>query len=366
VDGENGILEYRGYPIEVLAEKSTHIETAYLLLIGRLPTVSELADFEEQVISAMEIPMDLVRTIRGWDNAHPMRHMALIYNTLAAMWDNEGTLSDEKFLPVAARIIGTITGAMAFCHFRAVEDFPVPPDHSLGYAANLLAMMGSYSGRVDEVSARTLDLMLLLHAEHEQNASTSTVRLTRSAYPTSTLAGCLGALANGVNVLAGPLHGGANEEVIKMLDTLHRSGSDVDRFVEDMVKDRGKFMGFGHRIYKVKDPRAKQCQVVCQKLLDAPGRPDPLLDLAQRLEVAVTSHSALAKKNLYPNVDFYSGLAYRRLGFETDFFTPLFGIARTVGWLAHWKEQGASTKIWRPRQAYVGPRGLQYRSIVER
>jgi len=370
IDGETGILQYRGYPIEQLAEHSSFIEVAYLLLHGELPTESELAAFDHSIRTHTMLNESLLRFYNGFHhNAHPMAMVSGVVASMSAFYHDSTNIRDASDRDVFAyRIIAKIPtiAAAAYKHSRG-QPF-VYPHNSLDYCSNLLHMffsMPSDDYAVDPVAAQALDLLFILHADHEQNCSTSTVRLAGSSGTNP-----YSAIAAGMSALWGPAHGGANEAVINMLEeigTADRIGRYIDRAKDK--DDPFRLMGFGHRVYKNYDPRATIIREMTHRVLEQLGRNDaPLFDLALKLEEIALRDEYFIEKNLYPNVDFYSGIIYRALGIPKSMFTVMFAIARCVGWVTHWREMVADpgTRIGRPRQLYMGPEKRDYAPIGKR
>lgn len=356
VDGQSGVLEYRGIQIADLAAQSSFLETAYLLIWGGLPTQQELDTFEHEVKYHRRLKYRIRDMMKCFpESGHPMDALQACAAALG-LFHSRRELEDPRYVQDAVvRIIAKIpTMVAAFALMRKGND-PVQPRDDLDYAANFLYMLNE---RVpDPLAARIFDICLVLHAEHTINASTFSAMVTAS-----TLTDPYAVVASAVGTLAGPLHGGANEEVISML---HEIGTvdNVRPYVEDRIARRAKIMGFGHRVYKVKDPRAVILQGLAEQLFDKAGR-DAYYDIALELEHVV--EEKLGHKGVYPNVDFYSGLVYRKLGIPTDLFTPIFAIARGAGWLAHWKEQIGENRIFRPTQIYTGPHQQPYTHIEQR
>jgi citrate synthase len=368
IDGTKGILRYRGYPIEQLAERSTFVEVAYLLLHGELPTQDELDHFRAELTYHTMVHEQLYTFISGFHyDAHPMAMMAGVVGSLAAFYHNRLDMNNpEQRLLSAKRMIAKMPTIAAAC-YRHHTGWPVAyPQNSLRFCERFLQMMFSVPSEryeVSEVSAKALDLLFILHADHEQNASTSTVRLVGS-----TGANPYACVAAGISALWGPAHGGANEAVLEMLSEIGDI-SNVPKFVE-RAKDKNdpfRLMGFGHRVYKNYDPRAAIIRAACYEVLDELGKDDPMMDLAMELERIALEDDYFIEKKLYPNVDFYSGIIYKALGIPISMFTVMFAIARTVGWVSQWLEQCETpTKIGRPRQVYAGPRERKYRALHRR
>ncbi|MFZ9979076.1 MAG: citrate synthase [Opitutales bacterium] len=373
IDGEKGVLRYRGYGIEELAEKSNFIETAYLLIYGELPTESQLAGFKDRILDNSQIHEGLRIALSGFPgNAHPMAVLSATLNTLGCYYPelgtNERTHDLAKFDETAAVLISKVRTLAALAHRSKEGEPPVYPKPGLDYCSNFLHLLFSQPNAdyaVHPEIARALDLILLLHADHEQNCSTSTVRMVASGG-----ANLFPSVSAGVCALWGPLHGGANQAVIEMLEEIHASGDDGSRFIAD-AKDKTKsvrLMGFGHRVYKNYDPRAKIIKAQCDKVLKVLGINDPLLAIAMRLEEAALNDPYFKQRNLYPNVDFYSGIILKAIGIPTEMFTVIFAIGRMPGWISHWKEiaETPKQKIHRPRQIYVGHTERKYAPIAQR
>ncbi len=368
IDGHAGILRYRGYPIEQLAEQSSFLEVAYLLLYGELPTVAEFAGFERDITYHTMVHEQVNNFISGFHyDAHPMAILAGVVGSMAAFYHDKLDVSDPEQRDLAAkRLIAKIPtiAAAAYRHYRGWPS--AYPRNSLDYSERFLHMMFSVPAEdyeVNPVAAKALDLLFILHADHEQNASTSTVRLVGS-----TGANPYACTAAGIAALWGPAHGGANEAVLEMLNEIGDS-SQVSRFV-DKAKDRNdpfRLMGFGHRVYKNFDPRATIIRKACHEVLDDLGQDDPLLDLAMELERIALEDDYFVERKLYPNVDFYSGIIYKALGIPPSMFTAMFAIGRTVGWVSQWLEQSATPhRIGRPRQIYTGAGEREYLGIEKR
>lgn len=356
LDGDKGELMYRGYPIEQLAEKCNFLEVCYLLLYGELPNVDKKQVFETSITRHNRIRENLRRFFHGFNyDAHPMAMMMAVVSSLSAFFHDRLNINDyEHRMVTARRLIAKMPTIAAACYKHSIGDPSIYPRDDLSYTGNLLYMMFSLPGKryeVNPVAERAMDILFTLHADHEQNASTSTVRLAGSS-GTNPYA----AVAAGIATLWGPAHGGANEAVIKMLDKIG-DVSNIDSFIAK-VKDKNsgvRLMGFGHRVYKSFDPRAKIIKDVCHQVLEVYGH-DPRLDLAMRLEEIALSDPYFIERKLYPNVDFYSGIIYSALQIPVQMFTVMFAIARAAGWISHWMEMVTEPdmKIGRPRQLYVG------------
>ena len=370
LDGEEGILLYRGYPVEQLAEKSSFIEVTYLLLHGELPTQAELDAFTHTIQYHTMIKETLKYFFRGFHHdAHPMAMLSSVVSSLSAFYHDTTDIHDPVDRDLFAhRIIAKMPTIAAAAYKHNVGQPFIYPRNDLDYCSNLLHMFFSVPAepyKIDPVAAEALDLLFILHADHEQNASTSTVRLAGSS-GTNPYA----AIAAGISTLWGPAHGGANEAVLKMLGEIGSVG-EIDKYIA-RAKDKDdpfRLMGFGHRVYKNYDPRAKIIRTMCHKVLEKLGKQDdPLLELALKLEEIALKDSYFVEKKLYPNVDFYSGIIYKALGIPQNMFTVMFAIARCVGWVAHWREMlgDPEMRIGRPRQIYTGAPARDYRSIAKR
>ena len=356
VDGKQGILEYRGIRIEELAEKSTFLETAYLLIWGELPTSEELQAFKQEIQYHRRVKFRVRDMMKCFpESGHPMDALQASAAALGLFYSRRDLDNPAYIRGAVVRLLAKIpTMVAAFQLIRKGND-PVQPRDDLDYAANFLYMLNEREP--DALAARAFDVCLTLHAEHTINASTFSAMVTAS-----TLTDPYAVIASAVGTLAGPLHGGANEEVMAMLEEIG-SVENVRPFLEDRLARKAKIMGFGHRVYKVKDPRAIILQNLAEQLFEKFGR-DKYYDIAVELEHAV--EEKLGTKGIYPNVDFYSGLVYSKLGIPLDLFTPVFAIARVAGWLAHWKEQLAENRIFRPTQIYTGVHGAPYIPIEQR
>ncbi|MFQ4146790.1 citrate synthase [Chlorogloeopsis sp. ULAP02] len=356
VDGQKGLLEYRGIRIEELAEKSTFLETAYLLIWGELPTTEELAAFEDEILHHRRIKYRIRDMMKSFpESGHPMDALQASAAALGLFYSRRDLDNPVYIRDAVVRLLATIPTMVAAFQLMRKGNDPVRPNDDLDYAANFLYMLNEKEP--DPLAARIFDVCLILHAEHTMNASTFSARVTAS-----TLTDPYAVVASAVGTLGGPLHGGANEEVILMLEEIG-SVENVRPYLEDRLQRKAKIMGFGHRVYKVKDPRATILQNLAEKLFAKFGH-DKYYDIALELERIV--EEKLSQKGIYPNVDFYSGLVYRKLGIPTDLFTPIFAIARVAGWLAHWKEQLEENRIFRPTQVYNGRHGIAYAPIDQR
>ena len=368
IDGDLGLLRYRGYPIEQLAEFGTHIETTYLLLNGELPGQAQLDTFSKEIKEESIVPDNSWALLQAFDKgAHPMAMLMAGLSHLAAIYHPEIDVFNAAYRQrMARRLIAQVPILAALGYrYRTGQD-PIAPDPELDFTANFIHMM--FGTEPNPLFSQALDILFLLHADHEQNASTSTVRLSGSS-ETSPVA----AVAAGVATLWGPSHGGANEAVIQMLEDIHESDVSVDEYVEQAKskKSHTRLMGFGHRVYKNYDPRAKLIQKICYNLLEKHGEDNPscpLLKTAMALEKAALNDEYFVVRKLYPNVDFYSGIILKTMGIPLDMFTVIFAIARTSGWMAHWLEMLADKefRIGRPRQLYSGHTQRDYVALDQR
>jgi citrate synthase len=368
LDGEAGILRYRGYSIEDLAEKSNFVETSYLLIHGKLPTTTERDDFSKQLTYHSLIHEDMHHFFAGYPpTSHPMAVLSAMVTSLSAYYPD----CLDRDAPIdlhITRLLSKVRTIAAFSYKKGIGQPVMYPRNSLKYCANFLHMMFAVPAEDYEVSPileKALNQLLILHADHEQNCSTSTVRLVGSSG-----ANVYAAIAAGVLALWGPLHGGANQAVIEMLEEIQKNGGDHKKFIDDVKNKRGerRLMGFGHRVYKNYDPRAKILKKMADEVLEHLGIQDPLLDLAKSMEEVALHDEYFISKKLYPNVDFYSGILYRAMGIPTNMFTVMFALGRLPGWIAHWKEmvESKDTKIGRPRQIYTGETERRFVPIAER
>jgi citrate synthase len=358
IDGDAGILRYRGYPIEQLAAQKSFIEVAYLLIYGELPDAKQLEDFDWNIRRHTLLHEDLKDFFRSFpQSAHPMAVISAGVSALSTFYPDSLDPKDQDQVELSTiRLLAKMPVLAAYAHKTSLGQALMYPDNSLSMVENFLRMtFGTYAEDYvqNPVVTEALDTLLLLHADHEQNCSTSTVRLVGSSQ-----ANLFASVSAGVNALFGPLHGGANEAVLDMLKFIRKSGESVDRYVQ-RVKDKEdgiRLMGFGHRVYKSFDPRAKIVKATADKVLGELGINDPLLDIAKQLEAAALADDYFAERKLYPNVDFYTGVIYKAMGFPAKMFTPLFAIGRLPGWIAHWREmmEDGGTKIGRPQQIYTG------------
>jgi citrate synthase len=371
IDGENGILRHRGYPIEQLAEHSSFLETAHLVMYGELPKQATLDSFCARVSSSASIHTSMNHHYEGFEsNAHPMAILSSMLNSLGSYYPEMSSNNRQQdlshFDETAALLISKVR-TIAAMTYRMKMGLPfVLPDNQLSYTGNFLHMMfsESYVNLEDRSGAsEALDLFLLLHADHEQNCSTSTVRMVASGG-----ANLFASVAAGVCALWGPSHGGANMAVVQMLEEIHRSGDDGSRFIHDAKEGKAKLMGFGHRVYKNYDPRAKILGKTVEKVLSGIGTEDPLLKIARNLEQAALDDEYFVQRKLYPNVDFYSGILLKAIGIPLEMFTVMFAIGRMPGWIANWKEIAENTKsrIHRPRQIYTGANLRKYSKASSR
>lgn len=356
VDGKNGILEYRGIRIEELAAKSTFLEVAFLLIWGKLPTSQELEDFNNDILQHRRIKYRIRDMMKCFpETGHPMDALQTSAAALGLFYSRRALDDPEYIRNAVIRLLAKIPTMVAAAHLMRKGNDAVQPNDSLDYAANFLYMLTER--RPYDLQAKIFDICLMLHAEHTINASTFSAMVTAS-----TLTDPYAVIASAVGTLAGPLHGGANEEVLIMLEEIG-SVENVRDYVETCVANKQKIMGFGHRVYKVKDPRAVILQRLAEELFELEGE-DPYYKIALELEKIV--EEKYGEKGIYANVDFYSGLVYRKLGIPNDLFTPLFAIARVAGWLAHWKEQLGVNRIFRPTQLYTGVHDQSYIPVEER
>lgn len=369
IDGDKGILRYRGIPIEELAEKSSFLEVSYLLIYGKLPTRKELSDLSQQITHHSMIHEDMKRFFTGYPvTAHPMSILSSMICSLSSYYPD----SLEPGLKYAdiniVRILSKVSTIAAFSYKKSIGQPFIGPLNRLSYVENFLNMMFAVPAEPYELDAdavRALEMILVLHADHEQNCSTSTVRMVGSSQ-----ANLYASMSSGICALWGPLHGGANQAVIEMLSDLRTEGTDIKSFVSQ-VKDKksgSRLMGFGHRVYKNFDPRAKILKSACDRILKKMGIEDPLLDLAKELEEVALKDPYFIERKLYPNVDFYSGIILRAIGIPVNMFTVMFAIGRMPGWIANWREMlmAPGLKIARPRQIYTGPTITEYVPIEKR
>jgi len=370
IDGEAGILRYRGYPIEQLAERASFLEVSYLLIYGELPTAAQLAEFRESINQHTLLHEDLRRFFDGFPrDAHPMPVLSSAVGALSTFYqDSLDPFDGQQVEASTIRLLAKVPTIASYAYKKSIGQPFLYPDNSLGYVDNFLRMtfgVPATTYEVDPTAAKVLDMLFVLHADHEQNCSTSTVRLVGSAQ-----ANLFASVSAGILALFGPLHGGANQAVLEMLGRIHADGGSVTEFV-NRVKNREqgvRLMGFGHRVYKHYDPRAAIVKRAAQDVLARMHKPDPLLDLAMELEEIALADDFFVSRKLYPNVDFYTGLIYKALGFPTKMFTVLFALGRLPGWIAQWREMlgDPDNKIGRPRQVYVGSGERAYAPLDER
>jgi citrate synthase len=370
IDGDAGILRYRGYPIEQLAGHSSFLETSYLLVYGELPTADQLADFTDRVRVHTLLHEEMKQFFNGFPrDAHPMAVLSSGISALSTFYQDSLDPFDQEQVEISTvRLLAKVPTIASYAYKKAIGQPFMYPDNSLGYVENFLRMVFGVPAtayEVDPVAAKVLDMLFVLHADHEQNCSTSTVRLVGSAQ-----ANLFASVSAGVNALFGPLHGGANEAVLAMLQGIQADGGDVPAFVRKVKnrEDGVRLMGFGHRVYKNYDPRAAIVKQAAQDVLARMSKPDPLLDLALQLEEIALADDYFVSRRLYPNVDFYTGLIYKAMGFPTKMFTVLFALGRLPGWIAQWREmiKDPATKIGRPRQLYIGSPERPYLPLDQR
>ncbi|MFB6611855.1 citrate synthase [Agromyces sp. NPDC056379] len=367
IDGEQGILRYRGYPIEELAANSTYLEVAWLLIYGELPTADQLGEFDEKIRHHTLLHEDLKRFFSSLPHtAHPMSVLSSAVSALSTYYEDSTDSNDPEQVELTMiRLLAKLPVIAAYAHKKSIGQAFLYPDNSLSFVDNFLKLnFGNMAEpfQVDPVLSTALDRLLILHEDHEQNASTSTVRLVGS-----TGANLYASISAGIQALSGPLHGGANEAVLQMLARIRDSGEGVEKFVERVKnkEDGVKLMGFGHRVYKNYDPRATIVKQSADEVLAGLGVADPLLDIAKELEQFALQDDYFKERRLYPNVDFYTGVIYKAMGFPTRMFTVLFAIGRLPGWMAHWREMNVDpqTKIGRPQQLYIGEAERHYPSV---
>ena len=369
IDGEKGILRYRGYDIAELAEKSTFVETAYLIIYGSLPTRPQLAEFSDLLTENQMLHEGMRFHFEGFPTtAHPMAILSAMINAASAYHPNLINKREERFAYHAARLISQVRTIAAFSYRKAHGLPAIYPKTTLKYTANFLHMMFSHPGEdcaLKPEIVKALDLIFLLHADHEQNCSTSTVRMVASSR-----ANLFASASAGVCALWGPLHGGANQAVLEMLEEIHQEGDDGTKFLNEVKNKIGnrRLMGFGHRVYKNFDPRAVIIKQQCDKVLAQLHKSDPLLDIAKKLEDIAIHDDYFVSRKLYPNVDFYSGIIMRAIGIPLDMFTVMFAIGRMPGWIANYKEvmEDSSSRISRPRQIYTGETLRSYAALDAR
>ncbi len=370
IDGDAGILRYRGYPIDQLAQNASFLEVSYLLIYGELPTEARLREFTDQIRIHTLLHEDLKRFFDGFPrDAHPMPVLSSAVSALSTFYQDSLDPFDPAQVDISTiRLLAKLPTIASYAYKKSIGQPFLYPDNSLGYVENFLRMtfgVPSTAYDVDPVTARVLDTLFVLHADHEQNCSTSTVRLVGSAH-----ANLFASVSAGVNALFGPLHGGAAQAVPEMLERIQADGGDINAFVTRVKnRDQGvRLMGFGHRVYKHYDPRATIVKQAAQDVMSRLAKPDPLLDLAMQLEEIALADDFFVSRKLYPNVDFYTGLIYKAMGFPTRMYPVLFALGRLPGWIAQWREMMADpvTKLGRPRQVYTGPAERAYVPMAER
>ncbi len=370
LDGEKGILRYCGYPIEQLADKSSFVEVSYLLLYGELPTAAQLKKFTATINKHTLVHEDIKRLLEAYpSNAHPMGMISAMVASLSTFYpESQNPNRDKEAVDLTIiRLIAKMPTLAAMAYRRSKGSPNMYPTNSLGYCENFLKMMfgmPTEDFEIDPVIVDALDKLLILHADHEQNCSTSTVRIVGSSH-----ANLYSSISAGISALWGPLHGGANQAVIEMLESIKNDGGDIEKWI-NKAKDKNdpfRLMGFGHRVYKNFDPRATIIKKACDNVLEKLGVNDPVLDIAKKIEAIALKDEYFVQRGLYPNVDFYSGIIYRALGIPTDMFTVMFAMGRLPGWISQWKEMiGNNEPIGRPRQVYVGATSREYVSINDR
>jgi citrate synthase len=370
IDGDAGVLRYRGYPIDQLAEQSSFLEVAFLLIYGELPTSQELADFGDRLKMHTLLREEMRRFFDGFPrDAHPMAVLSSGVSALSTFYQDSLDPFDREQVEISTvRLLAKLPTIASYAYKGSIGQPFLYPDNSLGYVADFLRMtfgVPTQPYQVDPVHARVLDMLFVLHADHEQNCSTSTVRLVGSAQ-----ANLFASVSAGVNALFGPLHGGANEAVLEMLQQIHSSGDDAAAFVQKVKSKQAgtRLMGFGHRVYRNYDPRAAIVKQAAQEVISRMPKPDPLLDIALHLEDIALHDDYFIERKLYPNVDFYTGLIYKAMGFPPRMFTVLFAIGRLPGWIAQWHEMinDKQTRIGRPRQVYTGPTEREFVPVEKR
>ncbi len=364
LDGENGVLRYRGYPIEQLAEKSSFVEVSYLLIYGTLPTPEELTIFKTKISRHTLIHEDMKKFFDGFPSkSHPMCQLGTLVFTMSSFYPEslDRYANPEAQNETIIQLLAKMPTIVSWIYKKSLGHPVIYPENKLDYVSNFLNMIFGQVTEdilIDPVVVQAMNVLFILHADHEQNCSTSTVRIVGSSE-----CNLFASISAGISALWGPLHGGANQEVVEMLEQIKEDGGDVDKWVAK-AKDKNdpfKLMGFGHRVYKNFDPRAKIIKVACDNILDKLGISDPVLDIAKKLEEVALKDQYFIDRKLYPNVDFYSGIIYRALGFPSDMFTVLFALGRLPGWIAQWKEMKENKEpIGRPRQVYVGETKRDY------
>ena len=370
LDGEKGVLLYRGYPIEQIAEKSSFIETSYLLIYGELPSKEQLNEFNYHIVHHSMVHEAIKNLYDGFpNNPHPMAVCSAVVGSLATFYQNELSVRNDREIEIAIhRLIAKLPTIAAYSYKKSIGQ-PLPyPDNSLGYSENFLKMMFSLpceDYQPDEDAAKVLDVLLILHADHEQNCSTSTARIVGSS-----MCNLFASVSSAIYALWGPLHGGANQAVIEMLQEIFDNGGDVNKYVAKAKdpNDDFRLMGFGHRVYKNFDPRSRIIKKLAHKIFNKPGCQEPLLEIALKLEEIAIKDEYFVEKKLYPNVDFYSGLIYKALNIPVNMFPVLFAMGRLPGWIAQWKElqEDEEFRISRPRQIYTGNTKRDYIPLADR
>ncbi|HMM94101.1 MAG: citrate synthase [Micrococcales bacterium] len=370
IDGDAGILRYRGYPIEQLAQQSTFLETSYLLIYGNLPSATELADFESRVREHTMLHEDLKGFFQGFPrDAHPMPVLSSAVSALSTFYQDSLDPFDEQQVEISTiRLLAKLPTIAAYAYKKSIGQPLLYPDNSLSLVENFLRMtfgVPATEYEVDPDIVKAVELLLILHADHEQNCSTSTVRLVGSSH-----ANLFASVSAGINALFGPLHGGANQAVLEMLERIQSAEYSTDEFMAKVKnkEDGVRLMGFGHRVYKNYDPRAAIIKDTAHTILEKTGGGDELLEIAMRLEEIALADDYFVERKLYPNVDFYTGLIYKSMGFPTRMFTVLFALGRLPGWIAQWREMIAdpALKIGRPRQVYIGEGERDYVPVTDR
>ena len=370
LDGEKGVLLYRGYPIEQIAEQSSFIETSYLLIYGELPTPEQLKNFQYHLVHHSMVHESIKNLYDGFpNNPHPMAVCSAVVGSLATFYQNELDVRSEREVEIAIhRLMAKLPTIAAYSYKKSIGQPLQYPDNTLSYSANFLKMMFSLPCEpyeIDEDAAKVLDVLLILHADHEQNCSTSTVRLVGSS-----MCNLFASVSSAIYALWGPLHGGANQAVIEMLQTIHDDGGDVNKYVLKAkdASDPFRLMGFGHRVYKNFDPRSRIIKKLAHKIFDKEATHEPLLEIALKLEEIAIKDNYFVEKKLYPNVDFYSGLIYKALNIPINMFPVMFAMGRLPGWIAQWKElqEDKQFKIGRPRQVYMGSPARDYVPMQKR
>ncbi|MBI3398348.1 MAG: citrate synthase [Deltaproteobacteria bacterium] len=357
VDGEKGILEYRGIPVEALAEKSTFLEVAYLLLFGKLPAESEYKKFKEDITYHTRLKVKILRMMELLpENGHPMEYLQSVVAAMGMYYPARDVMNQETRYWSVVRLIAKMPTIVAACERLRHGDAPIPPNNELSFTANFYYML--FEKAPDSFTEKIIDAMLILHADHTMNASTFSARVVGS-----TLADPYTVVSSAIGTLSGPLHGGANEKVIHMLKEIGTK-ENVRPYIEGMIERHEKIMGVGHRVYKTKDPRATFLQTYAHQLFKNNSDKSTILEIAE--EVEKVANEKLASKKLYPNVDFYSGIVLQEIGIPTELFTPIFAMGRVAGWLSHWLEQLKTNRIYRPDQKYTGLRNQRYMPMGER